>query len=108
MKIVYQLFQFMVLMVSELDDHPAPVISRGWSRDLLAPWPVHEPMVCKTAACSRARHVRRLVKASAQTMAQLLLMVCEIGSRSIKCLKWGHFFQTARRLHLGPTGADHV
>ena len=101
MKIVYQLFQFMVLMVSELDDHPAPGISRGLSRNLLAPWPIHEPMVCK-----RARHVRRLVKASAQTMAQLLLMVCETGSCSIECLKWGHFFQTARRLHLGPTGAD--
>ena len=108
MKIVYQLFQFMVLMVSELDDHPAPGISHGWSRDLLVPWPIHEPMVCKTAVCSRARHVRRLVKPSAQTMAQLLLMVCETGSRSIECLKWGHFFQTARHLHLGPTGVDHV
>ena len=35
-------------------------------------------------------------------------MVCETGSRSIECLKWGHLFQTARRLHLGPTGAEHV
>ena len=108
MKIVYQLFQFMVLMVSELDDHPALGISHGWSRDLHAPWPIHELMVCKKAACSKASHVCRLVKASAQTMAQLLLMVCETGSRSIECLKWGHFFQIARRLHLGPIGADHV
>ena len=87
-----------VMMVSELDDHLAPGISRGWSRDLLAPWPIHEPIVCKTAACTRATHVRRLIMASAQTMVQLLLMVCETGSRSIECLKWGHFFQTARRL----------
>ena len=102
MKIVYQLFQFMVLRVSEHDDHPTPGISRGWSRDLLAPWPIHEPMVCKTAACSRARHVCRLVRASAQTMAQLLLMVCETGSRSIECLKWGHFFSNSQALASRP------
>ena len=66
------------------------------------------PMVCETAACSSARHVRRLVKASVRTMAQLLPVVCETTERSIECLKWGHFFHTASRQHHGPAGADDV
>ena len=35
-------------------------------------------------------------------------MVCEAGARSIECLKWGHFFHTAIRMHRGPAGADGV
>ena len=65
-------------------------------------------MECEPATCSSARHVPRQLEVSARTMSKLLPMVCEAGARSIECLKWGHFFHTAIRMHQGSSGADGV
>ena len=65
-------------------------------------------MECEPDACSSARHVPRLFEVSARTMSKLQPMVCEAGARSIECLKLGHFFRTAIRMHQGPAGADGV
>ena len=72
---------------------------------------VHGTSCCRWCASQLpgpARQVPRLVEAFARTMAQLVPMVCETGARSIECLKWGHFFHTAIRMHQGPAGADGV